>query len=229
MFSKKIALPMAAVAMASFVACDSESSSSPSNLTSCYIESAFFGSTCYEVSNVYADSVKANCLADGVFITKASIGSGCPSGAVKSCEEVEDGVPGTAYYYGDLYKRVSCEELVDDDDDEEEDPRNPLNQDGPANNSNVGPEENEIPTVDPVENPVVEPVTPADDPVAEPVDPVTPTDDPVVEPVEPVTPVADGPVCYMASDVPGMAECISITAEQCAMIMGEWVDACPIN
>ncbi|MDD5942619.1 hypothetical protein [Fibrobacter sp.] len=48
--------------------------------------------------------------------------------------------------------------------------------------------------------------------------------DPAVE-----TPVAGGPVCYMASDVPGMAECLPLPADQCAAIMGEVVDVCPVN
>ena len=43
------------------------------------------------------------------------------------------------------------------------------------------------------------------------------------------TPAAGGATCYMASDVPGMAECIPVTQEQCATIAGEWVEACPVN
>ena len=59
----------------------------------------------------------------------------------------------------------------------------------------------------------------------------TPADPAAQTPAEPAaeTPAASGPVCYMASDVPGLAECIPVTAEQCAAIMGEMVDVCPVN
>jgi len=42
-------------------------------------------------------------------------------------------------------------------------------------------------------------------------------------------PAAGGSTCYMASDIPGGAECLPITEAECAAIMGEWVDACPVN
>ena len=59
----------------------------------------------------------------------------------------------------------------------------------------------------------------------------TPADPAAQTPADPAaeTPAASGPVCYMASDVPGLAECIPVTAEQCAAIMGEMVDVCPVN
>ena len=64
------------------------------------------------------------------------------------------------------------------------------------------------------------------DPAAE-----TPADPAAETPADPAaeTPAAGGATCYMASDIPGMAECIPVTQEQCATIAGEWVEACPVN
>ena len=54
--------------------------------------------------------------------------------------------------------------------------------------------------------------------------------DPAAEtPADPAGPAAGGATCYMASDIPDMAECIPVTQEQCATIAGEWVEACPVN
>ena len=75
--------------------------------------------------------------------------------------------------------------------------------------------------------------TPADPAAETPADPAaeTPTDPAAETPADPAaeTPAAGGATCYMASDVPGMAECIPVTQEQCATIAGEWVEACPVN
>ncbi len=75
--------------------------------------------------------------------------------------------------------------------------------------------------------------TPADPAAKTPADPAaeTPADPAAETPADPAaeTPAAGGATCYMASDVPGMAECIPVTQEQCATIAGEWVEACPVN
>ncbi len=75
--------------------------------------------------------------------------------------------------------------------------------------------------------------TPADPAAETPADPAaeTPADPAAETPADPAaeTPAAGGATCYMASDVPGMAECIPVTQEQCATIAGEWVEACPVN
>ena len=80
-------------------------------------------------------------------------------------------------------------------------------------------------TVQGCENAAPAAETPADPAAQTPAEPAAET------PAEPAaeTPAASGPVCYMASDVPGLAECIPVTAEQCAAIMGEMVDVCPVN
>ena len=59
----------------------------------------------------------------------------------------------------------------------------------------------------------------------------TPADPAAETPADPAaeTPAAGGATCYMASDIPGMAECIPVTQDQCATIAGEWVEACPVN
>ena len=74
--------------------------------------------------------------------------------------------------------------------------------------------------------------TPADPAAETPADPAaeTPADPAPADPTpaDPA-PAAGGATCYMASDVPGLAECIPVTEDQCKQIMGEWVAACPIN
>ena len=73
--------------------------------------------------------------------------------------------------------------------------------------------------------------TPADPAAETPADPAaeTPADPAAETPADPAGPAAGGATCYMASDIPDMAECIPVTQEQCATIAGEWVEACPVN
>ena len=118
MISKKIILSVAGIAMASFVACESESSSD----ISCTMEANVFGieyKTCIEVSesSVYADSLRAECVADESY-TSVRIGSGCAGGADLVCNDPESN--GSIYVYSDIVKALgaTCESVLGDDDDE---------------------------------------------------------------------------------------------------------------
>ena len=168
MFSKKILFPMAAIAMASFVACgdDSSSGASDSNVAPASIPT-FMDIDKYECSatvnkcaKIYIEDKKDTMQCDGVNAWRSLI-----TGPLAACETA--------------------------------------------------------PTADTPADPAAE--TPAD-PAAE-----TPADPAAETPAEPAGPAAGGATCYMASDIPGMAECIPVTQEQCATIAGEWVEACPVN
>lgn len=45
------------------------------------------------------------------------LGSGCPGGAVKTCNGTSEGITGTAYFYSSDAADATCEELLSDDDD----------------------------------------------------------------------------------------------------------------
>ena len=89
--------------------------------------------------------------------------------------------------------------------------------------------ENAAPAAETPADPAAE--TPADPAAETPADPAaeTPADPAAETPADPAGPAAGGATCYMASDIPDMAECIPVTQEQCATIAGEWVEACPVN
>lgn len=116
---KKVILPLAAMLALSMVACSDSSSSSDSKI-SCTM--TFMGSKmCAETSSEAADSAKAECVKDGMFITEATFSDGgCASGAVKSCQTSEGGVSGTVYFYDKSAKDMSCDQLLGDDEDDED-------------------------------------------------------------------------------------------------------------
>ena len=89
--------------------------------------------------------------------------------------------------------------------------------------------ENAAPAAETPADPAAE--TPTDPAAETPADPAaeTPADPAAETPADPAGPAAGGATCYMASDIPDMAECIPVTQEQCATIAGEWVEACPVN
>ena len=186
MFSKKILFPMAAIAMASFVACgdDSSSGASDSNVAPASIPT-FMDIDKYECSatvnkcaKIYIEDKKDTMQCDGVNAWRSLI-----TGPLAACETAPAA-------------------------------------DTPAD-----------PAAETPADPAAE--TPADPAAETPADPAaeTPADPAAETPADPAaeTPAAGGATCYMASDVPGMAECIPVTQEQCATIAGEWVEACPVN
>lgn len=131
---KKLSLMLAMGALAVFTACGDDSSSSPApsqnkddgsssgspsgKTVSCMFESTseFAGITittkmCGE--GPYSEDFEENCQSfdmDGITM-EATKGTGCPSGALKSCPD-EDGM---LYVYDELSASLSCEELLEDD------------------------------------------------------------------------------------------------------------------
>ena len=171
MFTKKVILPVAALAMTALVGCGDDSSSSPASKEAPATLKQFF------------DTKDVACSATDNMCAKIYIE-----------EDLKDTVQcnGTSWEMMLLGKPVTgCE--------------------------------NAAPAAETPADPAAE--TPADPAAETPADPAAETPaDPAAE-----TPAAGGATCYMASDVPGMAECIPVTQEQCATIAGEWVEACPVN
>ena len=185
MFSKKILFPMAAFAMASFVACGDDSSSGASDVAPATVPTFMdLGDVpCSATQNLCAqviildhnDTYQCNGTQWNMMINGNTV-QGC-EGAVPAAET-------------------------------------------PAEPAAETPAE---PAAETPAEPAAE--TPAE-PAAE-----TPAEPAAETPAEPAaeTPAAGGPVCYMASDIPGMAECIPLPADQCTAIGGEVVDVCPVN
>ena len=119
MLIKKLIYILIAMLTLSMVACSDSSSSSDSKVSCSMI---FMGSKmCVEASSDMADTAKADCKDDGFIITEAAFSDGgCASGAVKTCETIEDGVSGTIYYYDESAKGQSCDVLLGDVDEDEE-------------------------------------------------------------------------------------------------------------
>ena len=169
MFSKKIIFPMAAFAMASFVACGDDSSSGASDVAPASVP------------------------------TFMDLGDVPCSATQNLCAQV------LVVEHNDFYQ---C---------------NGTQWNMMFNGNTVQGCENAAPAAETPADPAAQ--TPAEPAAETPAEPAAETPaDPAAE-----TPAASGPVCYMASDVPGLAECIPVTAEQCAAIMGEMVDVCPVN
>ena len=169
MFTKKVILPVAALAMTALVGCGDDSSSSPASKEAPATLKQYF------------DTKDVACSATDNMCAKIYIE-----------EDLKDTVQcnGTSWEMMLLGKPVTgCE--------------------------------NAAPAAETPTDPAAE--TPAD-PAAE-----TPADPAAETPADPAGPAAGGATCYMASDIPGMAECIPVTQEQCATIAGEWVEACPVN
>ena len=187
MFTKKVILPVAALAMTALVGCGDDSSSSPASKEAPATLKQFF------------DTKDVACSATDNMCAKIYIE-----------EDLKDTVQcnGTSWEMMLLGKPVTgCENAAP----AAETPADPAAE-TPAD-----------PAAETPADPAAE--TPADPAAETPADPAAETPaDPAAE-----TPAAGGATCYMASDVPGMAECIPVTQEQCATIAGEWVEACPVN
>ena len=192
MFTKKVILPVAALAMTALVGCGDDSSSSPASKEAPATLKQFF------------DTKDVACSATDNMCAKIYIE-----------EDLKDTVQcnGTSWEMMLFGKPVTgCENAAP----AAETPADPAAE-TPAD-----------PAAETPADPAAE--TPADPAAETPADPAAET--PAAEtPADPAaeTPAAGGATCYMASDVPGMAECIPVTQEQCATIAGEWVEACPVN
>ena len=193
MFSKKIIFPMAAFAMASFVACGDDSSSGASDVAPASVP------TFMDLGDVPCSATQNLCAQ--VLVVEHNDFYQC------------NGTQWNMMFNGNTVQ--GCENAAP----AAETPADPAAQ-TPAEPAAETPAE---PAAETPAEPAAE--TPAE-PAAE-----TPAEPAAETPAEPAaeTPAASGPVCYMASDVPGLAECIPVTQDQCASIMGEWVDACPVN
>ena len=219
MFSKKILFPVAAIAMASFVACGDDSSSSPSSKEAPASIKDFSDIGDYECSatvnkcaKVYLEDMKDTMQCDGVQTWQTML-LGKP---VKGCEEATPAAETPADPAAETPADPAAETPADP---AAETPADPAAE-TPAD-----------PAAETPADPAAE--TPADPAAETPADPAaeTPADPAAETPADPAaeTPTAGGPTCYMASDVPGMASCLPITEEECTAFSGEWVEACPVN
>jgi hypothetical protein len=208
MFSKKILFPMAAFAMASFVACGDDSSSGASDVAPASVP------TFMDLGDVPCSATQNLCAQ--VLVVEHNDFYQC------------NGTQWNMMFNGEYVK--GCENAAP----AAETPADPAAQTPAAETPAAETPAAETPAAETpaAEAPAAE--TPAaETPAAETPAAETPAaETPATEtPAEPAaeTPATSGPVCYMASDVPGMAECIPLPADQCAAIMGEVVDVCPIN
>ena len=201
MFSKKIIFPMAAFAMASFVACGDDSSSGTSDVAPASVP------TFMDLGDVPCSATQNLCAQ--VLVVEHNDFYQC------------NGTQWNMMFNGNTVQ--GCENAAP----AAETPADPAAQ-TPAEPAAETPAE---PAAETPAEPAAE--TPAEPAAETPAEPAaeTPAEPAAETPAEPAaeTPAASGPVCYMASDVPGLAECIPVTAEQCAAIMGEMVDVCPVN
>lgn len=121
---KKIILALTTLGVAAmFTACGDDSSSGGSgNLVSCDVKVSMSmlgfsmeSHTCGEAPNTSANAakIKEKCNTQSVseegVSSSVKIGTGCPGGAVLTCPD-EDG---TAYFYGDDMKGVTCDEVME--------------------------------------------------------------------------------------------------------------------
>lgn len=133
---KKLMIASMLTAAALFTACEVSSESDSTEVGSCNINATVLGistHTCAESENMSA--IQADCNdAQAMFAPStddygfdepslysgtASYGSGCPSGAKKVCDFVEDGVSYTQYFYDAYAAEKTCDELLSDDEEDD--------------------------------------------------------------------------------------------------------------
>lgn len=200
MFTKKVLIPAAALAMTALVGCGDDSSSSPASKEAPATLKQFFDTkdvACSATDNMCAKIYIEEDLKDTVQCNGTSWEMMLFGKPVTGCENAAPAAETPA-------------------DPAAETPADPAGEVAPAAETPADPAA-ETPA-----DPAAE--TPADPAAETPADPA-PADPTPADPA----PAAGGATCYMASDVPGMAECIPVTEDQCKQIMGEWVAACPIN
>lgn len=112
---KKLLLLGATLAAASlFTACESTESS---NVTSCEIKVLGVSYACTESSDAAVADVCSDVKEESMGLGDGIIGSGCPSGAVKTCTGTSDGITGTFFFYTSDANEATCEELLADEED----------------------------------------------------------------------------------------------------------------
>lgn len=115
---KKLLLLGAALAATSlFTACESTESS---NVTSCEIKVLGVSYACTESSDAAVADVCSDVKEESMGFGEGTIGSGCPSGAVKTCTGTSDGITGTFFFYTSDASEATCEKLLADDEEDEE-------------------------------------------------------------------------------------------------------------
>ncbi|MBR4680297.1 MAG: hypothetical protein IKP03_04230 [Fibrobacter sp.] len=216
MFTKKVILPVAALAMTALVGCGDDSSSSPASKEAPATLKQFFDTkdvACSATDNMCAKIYIEEDLKDTVQCNGTSWEMMLFGKPVTGCENAAPAAETPADPAAETPADPAAETPADP---AAETPADPAAE-TPAD-----------PAAETPADPAAE--TPADPAAETPADPAAET--PAAEtPADPAaeTPAAGGATCYMASDVPGMAECIPVTQEQCATIAGEWVEACPVN
>ena len=226
MFSKKILFPMAAVAMASFVACGDDSSSSPASKEVPATVKTYFDTAdiaCSETENKCAkifveqdlqDTVQCNGSSWEMMILAKPV-AGCENAAPAADEPAAGEDPAAGEEPGAGEDPAAGEE--------------PGAGEGPAAGEEPGAGEGPAAGEEPGagEGPAAGEEPGAGEGPAAGEEPGAGE-----EPAGPGAgeqPAIDGPSCYMASDIPGMASCLPITQEECATFSGEWVETCPVN
>lgn len=83
--------------------------------TSCDMKSSFLGMTMHQcVESTNDESIRSYCNDEAADGASASVGSGCASGAKKSCKASQDGDSYTFYLYDDISAgAISCDDLRD--------------------------------------------------------------------------------------------------------------------
>lgn len=200
MFTKKVLIPAAALAMTALVGCGDDSSSSPASKEAPATLKQFFDTkdvACSATDNMCAKIYIEEDLKDTVQCNGTSWEMMLLGKPVTGCENAAPAAETPADPAAETPADPAAETPADP---AAETPADPAGEVAPAAET---------------------PADPAAETPAEPA-PADPT------PADPA-PAAGGATCYMASDVPDMAECIPVTEDQCKQIMGEWVAACPIN
>ena len=212
MFTKKVLIPAAALAMTALVGCgDDSSSSGPSSdvapasvKTFMDIDKIPCSATQNLCAKVLTEDYNDYYQCNGTQWSMMILGQDTP---VKGCENAAPAAETPADPAAETPADPAAETPADP---AAETPADPAAE-TPAD-----------PAAETPADPAAE--TPADPAAETPADPA-PADPTPADPA----PAAGGATCYMASDVPGLAECIPVTEDQCKQIMGEWVAACPIN
>ncbi|WP_405341567.1 hypothetical protein [Fibrobacter sp.] len=235
MFSKKILFPMAAIAMASFVACgdDSSSGSPASDAAPASIQKfeEIDDVACSQTVNLCAkvylvehnDTLQCNGSQWNTMINGKPV-AGCENAAPAGEEPAAGEEPGAAEGPAAGEEPGAAEDPVAGEE--------PGAAEGPAAGEEPGAAEGPAAGEEPgaAEGPAAGEEPGAAEGPAAGEGPAGPGAG--EEPAGPGAgeqPVVDGPSCYMASDIPGMASCLPITQEECATYMGEWVETCPVN
>ncbi|SHL54220.1 hypothetical protein SAMN05720470_109104 [Fibrobacter sp. UWOV1] len=230
MFTKKVILPVAALAMTALVGCGDDSSSSgpSSNVAPASVPTLedALKLTCSATENFCAkvfveeEMIRDTMQCDGKAFTPMMLGK-----PVAGCENAAPADPAAETPADPAAETPADPAAETPADPAAETPADPAAE-TPADPAAETPAD---PAAETPADPAAE--TPADPAAETPADPAaeTPADPAAETPADPAGPAAGGATCYMASDIPDMAECIPVTQEQCATIAGEWVEACPVN